>query len=96
MNIVVVVDHQGSIIYLDFWYIGLYPDVTILRTFELHKNQHYFFVHDDENFEYLLGDSSYLGEKTFILKRIGRCKINLNVDRDVINAYNKMHLKYKM
>ncbi len=55
-----------------------------------------FFVHDDENFEYLLGDSSYLGEKMFIMKRIGRCAISLNVDHDVINAYNKMHLRYKM
>jgi len=54
-----------------------------------------FFVHDDENFEYLLGDSSYLGENMFIMKRIGRCEINHNVDHDVIKAYNKMHLRYK-
>ncbi len=55
-----------------------------------------FFVYDDENFEYLLGDSSYLGEKMFIMKRTGRCKINLNVDHETINAYKKMHLRYKM
>jgi hypothetical protein len=53
-------------------------------------------VYDDENFEYLLGDSSYLGEKMFIMKRTGRCKINLNVDHETINAYKKMHLRYKM
>jgi len=31
-------------------------------------------MHDDENFEYLLGDFSHLGEKMFIMKRIGGVK----------------------
>jgi hypothetical protein len=54
-----------------------------------------FFVHDDENFEYFLGDFSYLGEKMFIMKRIGRCEISLNANHNVINAYNKCILGTK-
>jgi hypothetical protein len=34
-------------------------------------------MHDDEYFEYLLGD---LGDKMFIMKKIGRCEMGLNVD----------------
>jgi hypothetical protein len=37
MNNIVVVDHQGLIIYLDFGYQSSYRDVTILHQFELHK-----------------------------------------------------------
>ncbi len=32
----------------------------------------------------------------FIMKRIRRCEIGLNVDQDVIRAYNKMHVGYKV
>jgi hypothetical protein len=53
-------------------------------------------LHGDEYFEYLLGDHGYLGEDVFIMKRIGRCEIGPNVDQDVIRAYNKMHVGYKV
>jgi hypothetical protein len=43
-----------------------------------------------------LGDPNYLGEDMFIMKRIRRCEIGLNVDQDVIRAYNKMHVGYKV
>jgi hypothetical protein len=52
------------------------------------------FLHGDEYFEYLLRNHGYLGEKMFIMKKIGRCEIGLNVDQDAIRTYNKMHVKY--
>jgi hypothetical protein len=96
MNNTMVVDHWGLFIYLDFGYLGSYHDVTILRQYELHKNWRQFFLHGDEYFEYLLGNHGYLGEKMFIMKRIGRCEIGSNVNQDVIRAYNKMHARYKV
>jgi hypothetical protein len=42
------------------------------------------------NFEYFLREPSYLGEKMFIMKKIGRCEVALNDDQDVITAYNTM------
>ncbi len=53
-------------------------------------------MHGDEYFEYFLGDLGYLDEEMFIMRRIGRCEIDLNVDQDVIKAYNKMHVGYKV
>jgi hypothetical protein len=53
-------------------------------------------LHGDEYFEYLLGNHGYLSEEMFIMWRIGRCEIGFNVDQNVIKAYNKMHVGYKM
>jgi hypothetical protein len=49
-------------------------------------------LHGDEHFEYLLGYHGYLGGEMFIMKRIGRCEMGLNVDQHVIRAYNKIHV----
>jgi hypothetical protein len=51
-------------------------------------------MHDDEYFEYLLGDPNYLSANMFIMKRIRRCEIGLNADQDAIRTYNKMHVRY--
>jgi hypothetical protein len=53
-------------------------------------------LHGDEYFEYLLGDNGYLGEQMFIMKRIRMLEIGPNVDQDVIKAYNKMHVGYRV
>jgi hypothetical protein len=53
-------------------------------------------LHGDEYFEYSLGDLGYLDEEMFIMRRIGRYEIDLNVDQDVIKAYNKMHVGYRV
>jgi hypothetical protein len=53
-------------------------------------------MHDDEYFEYLLGDPNYLGENMFIMKRIGRGEIGLNANQDAIRTDNKMHVGYRM
>jgi hypothetical protein len=49
-------------------------------------------VHDDEYFEYLLVDLGYLG-KMFIIKRIGRCEVAFNANKNAIRTYNIMHDK---
>ncbi len=53
-------------------------------------------MHGDEYFEYLLGNLGYIGEEMFITRRIGKHEIGLNADQNVIRAYNKMHVGYKM
>jgi hypothetical protein len=35
-------------------------------------------VHDDEYFEYLLGDFNYLGKEMLIMRKIGRHEVALN------------------
>ncbi len=63
---------------------------------KLLQNWHQFFVHDDEYFKCLLRDPNYLGEEMFIM-RIGMCdEVGLNVDQNVIRAYNIMHVRYRM
>jgi len=38
----------------------------------VYKNWHQYFTHGDEYFEYLLKDLGYMGEKMFIMQRIGQ------------------------
>jgi hypothetical protein len=37
-----------------------------------------------------------MGEEMFIMWRIGRWEIAPNVDMDVVHAYNKMHVVYRV
>jgi len=37
-----------------------------------------------------------LNEKMFIMRRVGRCEIGPNDESNVIKAYNKMYVGYKM
>jgi hypothetical protein len=43
-----------------------------------------------------LGDLGYLNEEMFIMRRIGRCEIDPNVDQDAIKTYNKMYVGYRV
>lgn len=49
-----------------------------------------------EYFEYLLGNLNYLGEEMFIMCWLGRCKLAPRHDFDAINAFDKMHVGYKI
>jgi hypothetical protein len=53
-------------------------------------------VYDDEYFEYLLGDSNHLGEEMFIMRKIGRLEVGSNINQYAIEAYNIMHVGYKV
>ena len=55
-NNTIVVDHDGLIIYLDPGYPGCYHDITILRQSDLFHNWRDYFQHDDDAFEYVMGD----------------------------------------
>jgi len=39
---------------------------------------------------------SYMGEEMFIMQTIGQWELALNVDRVVVQAYNKMHASFKV
>jgi hypothetical protein len=97
VNNTVVVDHDGLFTYVDPDYCGSFHDVNILRNSSLLKNWREYFVHNDDYFEYLLGDPGYAGEDMFIMRRIG-ARENLNSgqtrfddDENVSNALNKFH-----
>jgi hypothetical protein len=49
-----------------------------------------------EYFECLLGNLNYLGEEMFIMCWLGRCKLALKHDLDAVNAFDKMHVGYKI
>jgi hypothetical protein len=53
-------------------------------------------LYGDEYFNYVLRYHGYLSEEMFIMKRIRRCEIGLNVDQNAIRAYNKMHVGYRV
>jgi hypothetical protein len=46
-------------------------------------------VYDDEYFEYLLGDM-------FIMRNIGRLEVGFDTNQYVIEAYNTIHVGYKV
>jgi hypothetical protein len=72
MNNTFTLDHIGLFIYIDFFYPGFYHDVSILQPFSIYQQWQQYFIHDDEYFEFLLGDPMYMGEEMFIMWRIGR------------------------
>ena len=51
-----VVDHNDIFIYLDPLYSGSFRNVTKLKHFELNVNWRDMFIHNDDYFEYILGD----------------------------------------
>jgi hypothetical protein len=53
-------------------------------------------VHINEYFQYLLRDPSYFGEDMFVMCRLGRHELAPRHDQNVVNAYNKMHVDYKV
>lgn len=55
-----------------------------------------FFTHDDECFEYFLGDSGYIGNDMFIMQRLGNVKRPPDMDEATLIVYNKMHVDYNV
>ena len=92
----VVIDHRGLFIYIDPGYPGSFHDVNCLRQSDLYKNWLRFFTHRNDYFEYLLGDPGYVGEKMFIMRRLGRREIPEDGDVEVIDAFNAMHAGYRV
>jgi len=71
-------------------------DVTILWHSDMYVNWYKHFAHTYEYFEYLLGDLGYMGEYMFIMWQIGWCELSLNTHPNTMNAYNNMHVGYKV
>ncbi|KAL3700924.1 hypothetical protein R1sor_018946 [Riccia sorocarpa] len=96
VNNTVVVDHSGLFIFIDSGYPGKFHDVSILRESDLYKNWRDYFQHDDDYFEYLLGDPGYVGEEQFIMRRVGQREAYEGDDQSVINQFNKMHAGFRV
>jgi hypothetical protein len=96
MNTKVILDYKGLFIYIDCGYPRSYHDVNILGHFNIYQEWQQYFIHDDEYFEFLLGDPRYMGKKMFIMQRIGRREITPNANMDVMHAYNNMHVSYRL
>ena len=96
MNKTVIIDHDGLFIHVDCGYPGSFHDVNILRQSDFHRNWRMHFRHDENVHEYVLGDPGYLGEKMYIMRRLGERQIPPGQDLEVIDAYNKMHAGYRI
>ena len=70
MNNIVIVDHHGLFIYINSTYPGSFHNVTCIRSLELHGSWYEHFAHSDmdQYFEYILGDSGYVGTEMFIMR----------------------------
>ena len=57
-----------------------------------------YFAHDDANqyFEYVLGDSGYVGTEMFMLGRIQGQEMGAEIAQPVVDAWNKMHAGYRI
>lgn len=53
---------------------------------------------DEKNdyFEYFLGNLGFMGEKMFIMCMIGWWELVQDVDHDVVHAFNKMRVNFKV
>jgi hypothetical protein len=87
----VIVDHCGLFIYLNVGYPSSFHNVTIMCESNLYK-----IVHIDEYFEYLPKDLGYLDGEMFVMFQLGKLKLAHGHDQNVINAYNKMHVGYRV
>src|SRR6185503_17505073 len=91
--------HQGLFIYIDPGYPGTFHDVNCLRHSDISKNWQNYFTITDEYQEYLLGDPGYMGEDSFIMRRVDRREIPDDVDETelkAIDVFNKMHAGYRI
>jgi hypothetical protein len=50
----------------------------------------------NDHFEYFLGDLGYMGEKMFIKYMIEWWELVQDVDHDVVHAFNKMQVSFKV
>ncbi len=91
-----MVDHCGLFIYMNVGYPSSFHNVTIMCESNVYKNWCQFFMHIDEYFEYLLKDPGYLDEEMFVMFQLGKLKFVHGHDQNVINAYNKMHVGYRV
>jgi hypothetical protein len=74
-----ILDHHNLFIYIDKRYLMFYHDINIICHSTIYWKCCQNFTHDDEYFEYLLKDLKYLGEKMFIVCKIGRWELLLDV-----------------
>jgi len=62
MNNTITLDHISLFIYTYIRYFSSYHDVNILKQSTLYKEWHEYFIYEDNYFELLLGDPSYMGK----------------------------------
>jgi hypothetical protein len=70
MNNTIILNHHGLFIYIDIGYPNSYYHVSILLHSNVYRDWREYFIHEDEYFEYLLGDLSHVGEKMFVMYMI--------------------------
>jgi hypothetical protein len=96
MNNTVMIDHDGLFIHLDVGYPGSFHDVNIRRNNIVYQQWRAHFHHEDNYFEFLLGDPGYLGEDHFIMRRIGLHEVEPGRSVSAVELFNKMHAGYKV
>ena len=61
MNNIVIVDHHGLFILVENKFLRSFYGINTLRHIEFYKTWHAHFTHDDNHFEYVLGNLAYQG-----------------------------------
>jgi hypothetical protein len=105
---VVVVDHDGLIIYVDAGFAGSFHDARCVSNSDLGKNWRDYFTGDElleQILEFLMGDPGYLGLEMFIMRRVdareivGGVAANAEPGRvgdPVIDAFNARHAGFRV
>jgi DDE superfamily endonuclease len=96
LNNTVVVDHNGLFIYVDTDYPGKFNDVNILQNANLYREWRDYFTHNDDYFEYVLGDPGYVGEEMFIMRRVGQRELPEDAQMEAVDIYNRMHVGFRV
>ena len=96
INNIVIVDINGFFMYVDSGYAWSFHDVTCVRESRINSNWDAYFTHTNDSFRMLLGNICYVGVNHYILRHMGRGEIPLGFDIPAINAFNKMHVDYRV
>jgi hypothetical protein len=80
------------------WTSRIYGHIMMLTSYTSQNPQKLTTIlwHTYKYFEYLLGNSSYMGEEMFVMYHIGRHELMLGIDLYIIKMCNKMHASFKL
>lgn len=76
--------------------MGSFHNVTCLRELDVDSNWCTYFKQMDDYFKMVLGDARYVGVDHYIFRCMGRGEILPTLDIATINAFNKMHVGYRV
>jgi hypothetical protein len=96
INNIVIIVHHGLFILVESGFPASFHDINTLRHTEFHKTWRAHFTHDDNHFEYVLGNPAYQGGDMYIMRHVGTRELHADADLSTVRAFNKMHVGYRV